>query len=180
MKRSALWITLLIAASACSTQAASSPDPAATPTGQPTASARVAPVGEPICVGRNDQMVDVPEPARGYGAAWNEQDEIVRLVILERIWAKKAVNIQPDLEMVVGRQAFSDHIGAFQASRPGDYFEWRVWSADWSPGYLHHDRVVMYWRICSADDDVVLEGTTFGRIDRDGRLVEATAFYLEG
>ena len=120
-------------------------------------------------------MVGVPDPARGYGAAWNEQDEVVRLAILERIWAKRAVNMQPDVEIVVGRQAFSDHIGAFQAGRPGDYFEWR----DWSPGYLHHDRVVMHWRICSADDDVQLEGTTFGRIDRDGRLVEATGFYFE-
>jgi hypothetical protein len=147
----------------------------ATPTERPEASVQAPPVMDMTCVGRNQHTFHVAEPARSFGAAWNEPDAAARMAILESIWARKAVNIQPDVEAVVGRQAFSDHIDDFQAGRPGDYFEWRHWSS----GYLHHDRIVMYWRICTADDEVLLEGATFGRIGGDGRLVEATAFYAE-
>ena len=163
----ALWIPAVLAVTACTAPVAGG---SGGETAIPSAEADVS-----VCVGRSQQQLDVSQPARAFGEAWNETDGAARLALLDRIWADDAVNLQPDVEQpVVGRQAFSDHIGVFQDTRPGDYFEWR----EWDPSYIHHDRIVMHWRICSADGAVVLQGSTFGRMGAGGRVVEATAFYV--
>ena len=145
---------------------------AATATSRPTAS--LSQNDEATCQGVNAQDLDVPQPARGFGLAWNETDDGARMAILEEIWADDATHVQPEMEeRLVGREAFSEHIGAFHANRPGEYFEWR----DWQPSNLHHDRVLLPWRLCAADGTTVLVGTDFGLIGPDGRLLETTGFY---
>lgn len=171
-RTSAAWLgTILLACTACSA-------PISSVAGTPPAStaqsaAQSAPQSAVICEGENGQDLDVPEPAKSFGLAWNESDEQARLEILSRIWSEETTHVQPEMDVrLVGRE-FSDHIGAFRANRPGEYFEWRGWDA----GNLHHDRVLMPWRLCSADGGVLLEGTDFGVIGPDGRFMETTGFY---
>lgn len=145
-----------------------------TPSAEPTASLSPTPTAGATCVGRNAQDVEVAQPARGFGLAWNETDDDARLAILEEIWADGGTHVQPELdERLVGRAAMDEHIDAFQTNRPGEYFEWR----DWQPSNLHHDRVLIPWRLCAGDGTTLLEGTDFGIIGADGRLVETTGFY---
>jgi hypothetical protein len=144
------------------------------PSQEPTAVATANPAGEATCQGVNAQEVEVPEPARSFGLAWNETDDEKRLALLETAWADEGTHVQPDMDVrLVGRQAFDEHIDAFQTNRPGEYFEWR----GWQPWHVHHDRILIPWRLCAADGTTLLEGTDFGLIDADGRLVETTGFY---
>jgi hypothetical protein len=144
------------------------------PSAEPTASAARTSTDEATCVGRNAQDIEVAQPARGFGLAWNETDDDARLAILEEVWADEGTNAQPEFDdRLVGRAAMDEHIDAFQTNRPGEYFEWR----DWDPSNLHHDRIMMPWRLCAADGTTLLEGTDFGLIGPDGRLVETTGFH---
>jgi hypothetical protein len=138
----------------------------------PTATAITGPVEE-VCVGRNAQNLDVPSPASEFGRAWNETGDEARLALLSEAWAEHGTHLQPDfVARLTGRTEMDAHIEAFQTNRPGEYFEWR----GWEPWYLHHDRVFMPWRLCSADGTVLLEGFDVGIIDAEGRLVDNTGF----
>ena len=160
-------VALLLAACAASVAVES-------PSVQPTASASPSSSEEATCIGRNAQDIEVAQPARGFGLAWNETDDDARMAILEEVWADDGTHVQPDFDdRLVGRAALDEHMDAFQTNRPGEYFEWR----DWDPSNLHHDRVLMPWRLCAADGTTLLEGTDFGVIGPDGRLAETTGFY---
>ena len=60
--------------------------------------------------------------------------------------------------------------------RPGEYFEW----TGWEPWYVHHDRIIMPWRLCGPDGTVLLEGIDVGIIGGPGTwMTETTSFYPE-
>lgn len=168
------FAALLAGCAASSGVASPSEAPTSAPTTAPASAATATQAEDDTCVGRNAQDLDVPQPAAGFGLAWNETDDEARLAILTEIWADEGTHVQPEMgERIVGRDAMDAHIGSFQRNRPGEYFEWR----EWHSGNLHHDRVLIPWRLCSSRGSTLLEGTDFGLIGADGRLVETTGFY---
>lgn len=161
---SAAAITLM----GCATGVAvNSPTPEAAATEETTA----------VCVGRNAQDLDVPTPADGWGLAWNEPDEVARMALLVGVFARDGTHVQPEMDVrLTSIQDLHEHIGAFIASRPGEYFEW----TGWEPWYVHHDRILMPWRLCGPDGTVLLEGVDVGIIGGPGGwLTETTSFYPE-
>jgi hypothetical protein len=151
--------------------------PTTAPTSAPTTAATATPAEDDTCVGRNAQDLDVPQPVAGFGLAWNETDDDARLAFLTEIWADEGTYVVPGMsERIVGLDAMDDHIRNFQVSRPGEYFEWRGWHSS----NLHHDRVLMPWRLCSSSGTTLLEGTDVGLIGPDGRLVDTTGFHPPG
>ncbi len=145
---------------------ASADSPSAEPS--PTATEATA----DVCIGRNEQNLDVPMPAAGWGLAWNESDDDARAALLTEVFAEHGKHRQPDLQFA-SRAEVAEHLAAFRANRPGEYFEW----TDWQPWYVQHDRVFMPWRLCGPDGSVLFEGFDLGVIGPDGLFVETTGFY---
>jgi hypothetical protein len=164
---------LLAACGATGASTSPSSAPATATADAPTATAD-APTA--TCMGVDAPDLSVAEPARTYRRAWNETDADARLTLLEEIWANDGTYVVGEMaEPIVGREALSDNIASFGYGGTGDYAEWR----GWRPDNMHHDRVMMPWRVCSADGETLLEGTDFGVIDADGRLVEVVGFPSE-
>ena len=165
---------LAILLGACAATASSpSAQPSRAASSQPIASA-VAGTTKDVCVGRNAQDLDIDEPARSYGHAWNELDDGARLALLTEIWTEDGTLAEPTLpELVVGPQAVADRIGDFHSLRPGEYFEWQ---ADDLPD-MHHQRLRMPWRLCDAAGTTLLEGTIFAVLTADGGIADLTTFH---
>jgi hypothetical protein len=165
---------LAILLGACAATASSpSAQPSRAASSQPIASA-VAGTTDDVCVGPNAQDLDIDEPARSYGLAWNELDDGARLALVKAIWTEDGTLAEPTLpERVVGPQAVADRIGDFHATRPGEYFEWQ---ADDLPD-MHHERLRMPWRLCDAADATLLEGTIFAVLTADGGIADLTTFH---
>lgn len=143
---------------------------AQTPTAEPTPIAAEATAE--VCIGRNEQNLDVPMPAAGWGMAWNETEDEARTVLLADVFASDGTHAQPDLEHT-SRAELAEHLDAFHTNRVGEYFEWTSWEA-W---YVQRDQVFMPWRLCGPDGSILLEGFDVGVIGPDGLLVEATSFH---
>jgi hypothetical protein len=172
-RKPAVAIGFAIALVGCSAGvAAESPAPESSTAG-PTASEDTA----TVCVGRNAQDIDVPMPAAGWGLAWNEASEVTRMAHLVEVFAPDGTHVQPEMDVpVTSIQELNDHIGTFIESRPGEYFEW----TGWEPWYVHHDRILMPWRLCGPDGTVLLEGIDVGIIGGPGTwMTETTSFYPE-
>jgi hypothetical protein len=105
-----------------------------------------------------------------YARAWIEPDPAARRALLERCWAEDGVYCDP-LGRATGREELADHIGAFQAERPGA----RIAVVS---GVDEHDGYVRFgWRMSAPDGSVALEGTDFGELDGDGALRRIVGFF---
>ncbi len=112
-------------------------------------------------------MRDVVE---AYFAAWNEPDPAARLQLLERSFADEGVLITPRAGRVSGRQAVQEHIGGFAQRFLGA----RVVATS---GIDEHNGVLRYsWRIVTADGSPLVDGTDFGELASDGRLLRIAEF----
>jgi len=157
-----------------STAGAIAPTPYATasvPTARPSADAMPS---VDSCRGSNVEWSALPPVAQAYGRAWNERDDAKRVELLELAWADGGSYVDPTMDgRVVGREPFADHIGAFLAGRPGEYFE----PSQWIASDEHHGYMQMRWRLCSEAGETVLDGVDFGELGPDGRIQRATGFF---
>lgn len=110
------------------------------------------------------------ESVTAYGAAWVEPDPDARLALVERAWAPGAVYCDP-LAVVAGREALSDHIGAFQASMPGGRIEVT------SEPVRHHDSAFFRWALTDASGATVMTGFDVVQFDAEGRIGRLTGFF---
>jgi hypothetical protein len=125
------------------------------------------------CTGLDEEWAHIPEPARSYGLAWNERDGTARMDLLEAAFAADGTYVSPlHSEPLRGRTALHREIGRFLATSPGEYFEFRSWSA----ADRHHDALRIHWRLCDAAGQTVLEGQDFGVLDAEGRLGDVIGF----
>jgi hypothetical protein len=159
-----LAVTASILVGCAGTAAPSRSGPAASPAaGSPA----------PACTGPENDWADVQEPARSYGLAWNERDNAARMALLEAVFAADGTYVSPlHADRIRGRTGLHGEIGTFLSSSPGEYFEFRSWSA----GDLHHDAIRINWRLCNAAGQTLLEGQDFGVLDADGRIRDVTGF----
>ncbi len=105
-----------------------------------------------------------------YGAAWNEQDEAARRVLLERSWADDGVYCDPS-GRAEGRSALVGHIGGFHARMPGSRIEL-------TSGVDEHDGLLRFaWQMVGPDGAVALDGIDFGELGADGRLERIVGFF---
>lgn len=162
---------LLVACTATVTSPTAEPSRAAAPE-SPVSSA--AETTAEVCVGPNAQDLDIDEPARSYGLAWNETDDDARSALITDIWTEDGTWAEPSLpDRIAGPQAVIDRIGDFHDGRPGEYFEWQI---DDLPE-MHHDRLRMPWRLCDPAGATLLEGTDFAVLTPDGRIADLTSFH---
>jgi hypothetical protein len=127
-----------------------------------------------VCVGVDAQGLDIDEPARSYGLAWNETDDDARSALITEIWTENGTWAEPSLpDRIAGPRAVTDRIGDFHDGRPGEYFEWET--ADLPE--MHHDRLRMPWRLCDPAGATLLEGTDFAVLTPDGRIADLTSFH---
>jgi hypothetical protein len=115
-------------------------------------------------------MVAPEETVRTYVLAWATTDEAARRELLARCWADHGVYCDP-LSKVEGRPALSDHIAAFQRSRPG----FRIPLA--SGIDTHHEFLRFRWVMLNAEGKFVGEGFDVGALAPDGRLQRITGFF---
>ncbi|MCA8909131.1 MAG: nuclear transport factor 2 family protein [Rhodospirillaceae bacterium] len=69
-----------------------------------------------------------------------------------------------------GREALSAYMADVQQRVPGGRFEIRSVQH-------HHGRCLAQWELLSADDGLVLTGTSFASLAEDGRLSGITGFF---
>ena len=144
------------------------------PSVMPTSSGSQSPAM--ACTGLDEDWAHIPEPARSYGLAWNERDGAARMKLLEAAFAADGTYVSPfHSDRLRGRTALHDEIDRFQATSPGEYFEFRSWSA----GDRSHHGVRIHWRQCDAAGKTLLEGQDFGVIDADGRIRDLIGFFDE-
>ena len=105
-----------------------------------------------------------------YAEAWREPDEARRLELLERAWAPDAVYCDP-LDLVVGREALSAHIGAFQQQLAGGSIDVTAEAT------RHHDSAHFPWAIQDAGGAQVLTGFDVVQLDEQGRITRLTGFF---
>ena len=115
-------------------------------------------------------MAAVREVVESYFAAWNAPDPITRMQLLERSFADEGVLITPRAGRVSGRQAVLEHIGGLAQRFAGA----RVVPTS---GIDEHHGVLRYsWRIVTADGSPLVDGTDFGELASDGRLLRIAEF----
>ncbi len=110
------------------------------------------------------------EPVSYRGDAWSETDPARRRALLQRAWAPDAVYCDP-LDHVVGREALSAHIGAFQESIAGGSI------AVTAEAVRHHDSAHFPWSIADATGATVLTGFDVVQLDEQGRITRLTGFF---
>lgn len=112
-----------------------------------------------------------PRPAvAAYAAAWLETDPARRLAHLEDAWTEQGVYCDP-LDLVTGREALSDHIGATQAGLDGGAI------AVTSDPVAHHDSVFFRWTMTDASGATSLTGWDVAQLDDGGRITRLTGFF---
>jgi hypothetical protein len=170
MRRGLLLLIAAFAAIGCAATIGSGPTPAA---GTPTLLAP-SPATRATCLGPDAEWGHIPEPVRSYALAWNERDAAARAERLTAAWSADGAYVDPAMDdPVVGRDALVELIDGFLSDRPGQYFEFREWTA----GDLHHERARIQWRLCGADGTTLLEGEDILELSPSGRIVRVTGFF---
>jgi hypothetical protein len=115
-------------------------------------------------------MATTEEIVIDYVAAWVEIDEGKRRALLEKSWTENGTYTDPTVE-VVGREALVQHIGAIHKQFPGN----RIVLT--SKVDEHHGRLRFTWAMVNPEGSRVSEGTDFGEVGSDGRLMRITGFF---
>ena len=105
-----------------------------------------------------------------YAAAWAETDEGKRRALLEKSWVENGIYADPSGE-AVGREALVHYIEGFHQRFAGNRIILTSGVDD------HHDRFRFTWAMLNAEGTRVSEGTDFGEVGPDGRLVRITGFF---
>lgn len=90
--------------------------------------------------------------------------------MLEKSWAENGIYSDP-LGEVVGREALVHHIARFHQQFGGDRIVLSSGVDD------HHDRLRFTWVRVSSEGNRLSEGTDFGEVGSDGRLMRITGFF---
>ena len=104
-----------------------------------------------------------------YQSAWGPIDEeerrrLLRISVAEDILYTDPVSQVRGLEKLVAR------VGQSQERFAGAYFR--------NESFLeHHDQGLFHWTMYTKNGDVFVRGSSFGRFESDGRLVQATGFF---
>jgi ketosteroid isomerase-like protein len=103
-----------------------------------------------------------------YAAAWS-QPERARAGDLNAIAADGVQYTDPEAA-IVGKDALSDYMAAFQESVPDGRFKITT-------VLTHHDRSLASWQLVASDGPVLQTGTSIAVHGSDGRLHEITGFF---
>lgn len=108
------------------------------------------------------------EQWKTYAKTWS-QDATERDAALRDLTANDMTYTDPNTE-VVGRDAFSAHLGQFQKDVPDTHFEILEVKN-------HHNKTLARWHLCGKDGSVMMTGTSFATLDRDGKFTSFTGFF---
>lgn len=115
-------------------------------------------------------MTILEESILVYIAAWSEIDEKKRRAFLDKCWGENSTYSDPTGNME-GREALSQHIGAFLQRYPGHRFLLT------SGVNQHHGWLRFTWVLVKPDGSKLMEGCDFGTTGPDGRLQSVTGFF---
>ena len=115
-------------------------------------------------------MTDVTTTVDTYLSAYNEADEGVRAILLEKSFTPDGRLIDPPLEGT-GRDGISAMMAAVHQQFPGHAFR-RSTGIDAHHGYFRYG-----WELLDPSGAVVLAGTDVGELDAGGQLVRVTGFF---
>jgi hypothetical protein len=104
-----------------------------------------------------------------YFASWNETDPTRRRNLIAKTWTEHANYLDP-LMQGDGQAGIDSMIERVQQRFPGHQFR-LIGEAD-----SHHDRVRFSWELRANGGGVIVNGTDFAVIARDGRLQTVTGF----
>jgi hypothetical protein len=105
-----------------------------------------------------------------YAAIWSSDAETRRGELVACL-ADDATYCDPN-GLKAGRAALSEYMGGFQQRIPGGRF--RILQV------LHHnDRSLAHWRLEGAGGAVLQNGTSFGLLAGDGRLLAISGFFYQ-
>lgn len=114
--------------------------------------------------------MDVQSLIETYAKAWNASDAEARLELLSACWSASGRYSDPGRQLE-GRQALSDQIGRFHADDLGARLS-LISSADAHSGFVRFQ-----WALHDNAGLKLGEGTSFGRIGKDGLLHEVVGFF---
>ena len=105
-----------------------------------------------------------------YYAAWNESDEGRRIQMLESIWARDGVYLDPTVQLS-GLSALVAHIGAVLAHHPGSRI---VMTSDVD---AHHGMLRFGWRRVRRDGTMLPESIDLAELSDWGGLQRIISFF---
>ena len=111
----------------------------------------------------------VTELVDRYIATWNEADAGRRRALIDRTWTAEATYADPMMRGD-GRDGIDAMIAAVQARFPDHRFRRS------GPIDSHSSRIRFRWELAPQDGPVLVAGTDFGEIARDGLLSGITGF----
>tara|TARA_R110000772_G_scaffold111558_9_gene215557 strand:- start:711 stop:1073 length:363 start_codon:yes stop_codon:yes gene_type:complete len=103
-----------------------------------------------------------------YAAIWSA-DEEKRKLELDSCLVNNATYCDPN-GLIKGRSTLSDYMGNFQKNARGCMFQIRSVIA-------HHDRSLAHWTMNDEDGQIVQNGSSFGQLSDDGRLLNISGFF---
>jgi SnoaL-like domain len=104
-----------------------------------------------------------------YQSAWGPIGVEERRSLLERSVAQHCVYTDP-ASQTHGLDELAARIDQSQARFPGARFR--------NDSFLeHHDQALFHWTMYDGNDDVFVHGSSFGRFDDQGLLVQMTGFF---
>jgi hypothetical protein len=113
--------------------------------------------------------MDTSDVVAGYGAAWNETDQVQRTTRLERSWADDGVYHDPT-GTAEGRAALVGHIRDFQAMYPGH-------TIDLTSGVDSNGAELRWTWMVHNDVEVIVEGVDSAELAPDGRVRRIGGFF---
>ena len=116
---------------------------------------------------------DLEANVDAYVDAWNETDPEQRSSYLLACWAEEGV-FKDAMSYVSGRAALDEHIASAQSYLRGAKLTRS------GPVQLCHDRVRFGWRIIGPDGAPFAQGTNYGEMTADGKIVCMVGFWDHG
>jgi len=104
-----------------------------------------------------------------YTKAWSETNETKRHELLRQCLASSAKYSDPHVT-ATGIEAISDYMDQFQKQIPGGYFKIQQQAE-------HNQQLLTQWQIINANDEVIMNGSSFGEYDEKGYLQKMTGFF---
>ena len=115
-------------------------------------------------------MTDLEATIDAYLAAWIEQNDARRAMLVKQIWTDDGQLVDPPLA-AAGHDGISDMAAAMQSQFPGHSFR-RTSVVD-----AHHDQFRFSWALVDPHGVAAVTGIDVGELADDGRLHRITGFF---
>jgi len=104
-----------------------------------------------------------------YTKAWSEVNKNSRKTLLKQCLTSSAIYCDPN-GTASGLDNISDYMAQFQQQIPGGFFKIKQQTE-------HNQKLLTQWELFNANDEIIMQGTSYGEYDLKGYLFKMTGFF---